>query len=254
MTWLASHRGQGELLRRALGSKNASEAIERFHQAFIVGAASQGVTGADAEAVFDKLRAFGGYSFPKSHAAAFAVLVYQSAWLKHYHPVAFYIGLLNNQPMGFWSPAVLVNDARRHGIQILPVDVNLSDARCSVAGKHIRLGFNYIDKMGKTASQRLLTARAGEAFVGLKDFCQRTHLPRRIVENLIRVGAMDSWGQPRRALLWEFGKLRYPVEPLELVYPDDGVALPAMNTLETIQADYEILGAIHPTASDGCLP
>ena len=97
--------GQGEQLRRALGSKRASEAIDRFHEQFVEGALLKGVEQAIADAVFDSLRAFGGYSFPKSHAAAFAVLVYQSAWLKHYHPAAFYVGLLNNQPMGFWSPS-----------------------------------------------------------------------------------------------------------------------------------------------------
>src|SRR5262249_10639901 len=124
--------GEGELLRRALGAKRAEEAIERFHDSFLAGAAANGVDSATAELVFDKLRAFGGYSFAKSHAATFAVLVYRSAWLKLYYPLAFYTALLNNQPMGFWSPAVIVNDAKRHSISVSRVDVNRSQARSIV--------------------------------------------------------------------------------------------------------------------------
>jgi error-prone DNA polymerase len=91
--------GQGEQLRRALGSKRADQAIDRLHDAFVAGAQAKGVSAAIANAVFDQLRAFGGYAFPKSHAAAFAVIVYQSAWLKCYYPAAFFCAILNNQPM-----------------------------------------------------------------------------------------------------------------------------------------------------------
>ena len=95
--------GQGEQLRRALGAKQATEQLEKFRAAFLAGAAANGVAADVAEAVFRQLLAFGGYSFAKSHASAFAVLVYQSGWLKKYHPRAFYAALLNNQPMGFWN-------------------------------------------------------------------------------------------------------------------------------------------------------
>src|SRR4030095_15242830 len=132
--------GQGEQLRRALGAKRAPQAIERLRGAFLPGARRRGVSEPIAAAVFDRLRAFGSYSFPKSHAAAFAVLVYQSAWLKHYHPASFYTGLLNNHPMGFWSPSVIINDAKRHHLRVLPVEVNMSEARCSVQDGAIRLG------------------------------------------------------------------------------------------------------------------
>ena len=107
--------GQGDLLRRALGSKRATEAIDRLTTAFVSGAVARDVPAAIAEQVFDALRAFGGYSFAKSHAAAFAMLVYRSAWLKTYHPQAFYAALLNHQPMGFWQPAIVANDAKRRG-------------------------------------------------------------------------------------------------------------------------------------------
>jgi error-prone DNA polymerase len=110
--------GQGEQLRRALGGKQGAARLTQLQDAFRDGAAANGVSRAIADAVWTQLAAFGGYAFPKSHAAAFAVLVYQSAWLKRYHPDVFLTGLLNHQPMGFWPPAVLVRDARRHGVRV----------------------------------------------------------------------------------------------------------------------------------------
>jgi len=117
---------------------------------FLAGAQSRGASSAVAGAVFNQLKAFGGYSFPKSHAAAFAVLVYQSAWLKVYYPVAFYTALLNHQPMGFWSPAVIVHDAKHHGIAIRPVDINRSHERCTVEDGALRLGLNYVPPTRQT--------------------------------------------------------------------------------------------------------
>jgi len=233
--------GQGEQLRRALSAKRAGEEIERFREAFIQGAQARGVPEDMAEAVFTQLKAFGGYSFPKSHAAAFAVLVYQSAWLKRYHPAALYCALLNHQP-GFWSPAVLVGDARRHGVHVLPVDIYHSQSRCTVEGGAIRLGFAYVNGLGEAGIQQILTARHVRPFTDLADFCRRTRLPRRVVENLILVGAMDDWTIPQRKLLWELGKLRYHEEELDLTFPDDGVALPALSRAEAMGAEYEVLG------------
>ena len=234
--------GQGEMLRRALGHKRGEEAIQRLRDTFLEGAQQRGVPGAVAEEVFARLQAFGGYSFPKSHAAAFAVLVYQSAWLKCYYPAAFYAALLNNQPMGFWSPAVLVGDARRHAIRVLPVDIQRSRAKCVVAGDGIRLGLNYVKGLGAASITRLEEARKTKAFGGLRDFCRRTRLPRRVVENLILAGAMDGWTAARRTLLWELGKLRYREEELDLVLPDDGVELLPLSQAEAIAAEYDLLG------------
>ena len=234
--------GQGELLRRALGAKNATEAIETFHEAFVEGAWAQGVAREVAEDVFNRLRAFGGYSFPKSHAAAFAVLVYRSGWLKVYYPAAFYAALLNHQPMGFWSPAVVVNDARRHNMQVLPVDLHRSQARCTVVEGGLRLGFNYVKGMGEASITRLVEARLAGPFADLGDFCRRTRLPLRVVENLVLAGAFDGWAIPRRKLLWELGKLRYTAEELDLVFPDDGVTLPELSTTEKFALEWSLLG------------
>ncbi len=234
--------GRAEFLRRALGKKRAEEEVERLRAEFLRGAEARGVPTAVAEQVFAQLKAFGSYSFPKSHAASFAVLVYQSAWLKRYHPLAWYAAILNNRPMGFWSPAVVVNDAKRHGIGILPVAVNRSQAECVVTDGGIRLGFGYVQGLGPAGIGRLEEARNKGAFTGLSDFCRRTRLPRRVVENLILVGAMDAWQMPRRKLLWELGKLRYHEEELDLVLSDDGVALPPLSRAEEMGAEYGLLG------------
>jgi len=234
--------GQGEQLRRALGKKDARAAVAAFEEAFIAGARARGVPQAVAEDVFAQLQAFGGYSFPKSHAAAFAVLVYQSAWLKRYHPVAFYTALLNHQPMGFWSAAVLVGDARRHGVRVLSVDIAHSGARCTVEGETIRLGLNYVTGLGEAGIRRILAARAKRPFTGLTDFCRRTRLPRRVVEDLIRVGAMEGWGVSRRKLLWDLGTLRYREEELDLVFPDESVTWVPFTPAERVTAEYAVLG------------
>lgn len=234
--------GQGEQLRRALGAKRASEEIERFHAAFLEGAQANGVEQIIASGIFDTLRAFGGYSFPKSHAAAFAVLVYQSAWLKRYHPQAFYAALLDNQPMGFWSPAVIVNDAKRHGIDVLPVDINLSGTGCQIEGSSIRLGYSQVKGLGDAAVEKIVAAKVDDCFSDLSDFCKRTQLPRRQVENLILAGAMDVWGKTRRKLIWELGKLSYREDELELNFPEDDVSFPPVPTLEIMGIEYEMLG------------
>lgn len=234
--------GQGEQLRRALGSKRSLEEIERLRAAFVAGAVGKGVTEDIAETVFDKLKAFGLYSFPKSHAAAFSVLVYQSGWLKRYHPAAFYTALLNNQPMGFWSPAVIVHDAKHHGVPVLPPDINISNGQCMVEGDGIRMGLEYVKRLGEATVERVLAQRQAGKFRDLHDFCRRTRLPRLLVESLIASGAMDAWRIPRRQLLWKLGRLDYQTETFEFEYPEDGVVLPQLSRTEAVGMEYGMLG------------
>jgi len=243
--------GQGEQLRRALGANRGAAAIAPFRDAFRAGAIARGVAPHIADAVFRQLEAFGGYSFPKSHAAAFAVIVYQSAWLKYYYPAAFLVGLLNNQPMGFWPMAILVRDARRHGVRVLPVDIHTSAARCLLVGESVRLGLNYVLGLGATGAQRIIDAREARSFADLVDFCRRTRLPRRLVEHLILAGACDGWGERRRQLLWELGTLRYEVEELDLPIPTSAVDLPPLAPDEVHDLQMGLLGLSteeHPLA------
>jgi error-prone DNA polymerase len=236
--------GEGELLRRALGRKNAPEAVAAFEARFIAGAAANGVDVQVAADVFDRLRAFGAYSFPKSHAAAFAVLVYQSAWLRLYHPRAFYVALLNNQPMGFYSPATIIYDAMRRGLAVHPVDLHRSGARCTVCEDGLRLGLNYIRGLGQAAIEAII---AGRPYGSLHDFCRRLRLPERLVENLIMAGAMDAWGG-RRDLIWQLGAIHY--EPaLDLALEAIVADLPALTDDEAREHEVYASGVItgdHP--------
>jgi len=234
--------GQGELLRRALGSKRPAEAVEEFYDAFIQGAMARGADQTTAEHIFDRLRAFGGYSFPKSHAAAFAVVVYQSAWLKRYYPAAFYLGLLNNQPMGFWSPAILVNDARRHGLAVRRVDINKSEYKYRVEGGDIRLGFSCVNGFGEANRNIIAEARGDQPFADLKDFTRRVYLPRRVIENLIAAGAMDGWKISRRELLWSLGMMRSNASALDLDFGTDPVQLPKLTQAEQTGMEYSVTG------------
>jgi error-prone DNA polymerase len=243
--------GQGELLRRALGRKDAAQEMSRLRQAFAADATGRGVSPAVAGKVFGQLEAFGSYSFAKSHAAAFAVIVYQSAWLKRYHPIPFYVALLNNQPMGFWSPAVLLNDARRHGIAVLPASINDSVAGYVPAGRGLRIGLATVKGLGQSGAGRIVAARGARPFASLPDFCRRTRLPRRLVETLIVAGAMDEVregkegeGSGRRGLLWQLGLLDYEEETLLAAQeppaaPDE---LPPLAPLEIMAGELRVMG------------
>ncbi len=233
--------GQGELLRRALGAKEAETAIRQFQADFLAGAQQKGVPPDVAEQVFDQLAAFGSYSFAKSHAAAFAVIVYQSAWLKRYHFEAYYAALLNTRP-GFWPPSILVNEMQRRGGTVLGVDIHRSQATCTLEGEAIRLGLAYVKGLGEGQIEKIVACRQERPFTDLTDFCRRTGIARRLVERLVLAGAMDEWGEPRRQLVWQLGTLSYKEEGLPL--PDElpDLTLPPLSQAEQLLAEQSVLG------------
>ena len=233
--------GEADVLRRAMSRKRSVEAIEQLRERFMQGALARGVDAASADRIFASLQGFAQYGFCKSHAAGFALICYQSAWLKHYYPVEFYCALLNYQPMGFYRPEVVVHDAQRHGVRVLPVDANRSDATCRVEEGGVRLGFRYVKEMGERAVERILDERQRGGFRSLEDFCLRTGLPDGVVENLVLAGAFDFCGCSRRKLLWRLGLVakRSPGE-LPLEAPDAGVALAEMSPLEEMRCDYSV--------------
>src|SRR5437868_13169583 len=136
--------GEAEGLRRAMSRKRSAEAIEALRPRFIEGALGQGVSDELANTVYDKLVGFSGFGFPKSHSAAFALLAYQSAWLRHHYPAEFLCALLNAQPMGFYPPASLVRDGQRRGVEVRPPDVNSSEGKCAVEDGAVRVGIGYV--------------------------------------------------------------------------------------------------------------
>jgi error-prone DNA polymerase len=202
--------GEAEGLRRAMSRKRSEEAIEAFRERFVEGAVRNGVEPKTADTVYDKLAAFSGFGFPKSHAAAFGLLAYQSAWLRHHYPAEFLCSLLNAQPMGFYPPSSLVRDAQRRGVEVRPPDVNLSEVRCTWDEGAVRMGIEYVKSVGKDDAEAVVAEReANGLFAGVGDLARRVPLDARELEALLRSGACDRWGK-RRDLLWELGLVNRP--------------------------------------------
>lgn len=248
---------EADQLRRAMGSKRSTEKMLALRHRLMSGMAANGITGELAEDVYHKLEAFSSYGFPESHSISFAYLVYASSYLKRYYPAAFTAALLNNQPMGFYSPMSLVNDARRHDVTVRGVDANLSGVKAALepapgryARTHphssphpqpaLRLGLAGVRDLGEAAAARIATERAGHgAYQNLEDFVRRTGLSRAALEALATAGAFACFGLTRRQALWQAGSLAGTTEAhLPGTFGADRVpALPAMTPVEQTFAD-----------------
>ena len=255
--------GEAEGLRRAMSRKRSHDALEAYRGRFVAGAGEKGVDAAIADAVFDKLVGFSGFGFPKAHAAAFGLLAYQSQWLRRHHPAEFLCALLNAQPMGFYPPATLVRDAQRRGVEVLPPDVNASEARCVIEQLAVRIGISYVTSVGADEAEALVAERdENGSFRDIGDLARRTQLSRDGLEALVKGGACDGLGDRRRDLLWELGLALRPLSvpgtkgeakqlPLSL---DPTAATPALRDLtrwERMLADYRHTGlsvGTHPLA------
>ncbi len=210
--------GQAEGLRRAMSRKRSKEAMRSYRDAFLEGARQRGVEEDKAEKVFRQVVAFSEFGFPKSHAAAFALLAYQSAWLRHYFPTEYTVALFNNQPMGFYSLDALARDARRNGVRTFLPDVNRSGVHCTAEGGDLRVGLGFVRGWGERVAQQVVEERESHgSYRSLVDFLRRTPaaLKRPAVENLIWVGGMDGLGLTRRELLWQTGLWLGPEEERE---------------------------------------
>ena len=197
---------EGDLLRRAMTHERSLEEMDEIGRTFVEKAVARGVPRDAAEETFRQLRGFAAYGFNKAHAACFAVVCNASAWLKAHYPAEFFCGIMNNQPMGFYSPRVVLNDARRWGLAVLPVDVNASVTGFSVErdGHALRAGLDYVKEMSRAAGAAIVAERAperGGPYRSLPDFCRRTRVSVEIVINLVRVGAFDALGTRREELL-----------------------------------------------------
>jgi error-prone DNA polymerase len=198
--------GEAEGLRRAMSRKRSEAAIQAYHDRFVEGALAKGVPRETAELVFTKINGFASFGFPKSHAAAFALLAYQSAWLRNRYPAEFLCALLNAQPMGFYPPSSLVRDAQRRGVEVRPPDIARSDAKCRIEGDAVRVGLAYVRGLGQEPAEALVAERTqGGPFQGVRDLAQRAPVDRPGLEALVVSGACDSFGWPRRQLLWRLG-------------------------------------------------
>ena len=234
--------GEANKLRKAMGRKNGFVELQKWRGRFTAGAQVKGIGETTANKIFDLIGGFAEFGFCKSHAMSFALLCYRSAFLKHYYPEAFYCALLNNQPMGFYQPEVIINDAKRHNVTILPVDINKSLWQCGVEDKRIRLGFRYVKEMGEDRAGKIIAARLRGAFASLREFCIRTRLDKESIQNLVAVGAFDGIDRSRRHLLWELGALQIAgVHGIDLCVSEK-VALDDMTVKEETMVDYSIQG------------
>jgi error-prone DNA polymerase len=237
-----------------MSRKRSLAAMEAYREKFLLGAAARGVAPEVAVTVFQNLLGFAEFGFPKSHGVAFALLAYHSTWLRRYYAPEFFCALFNSQPMGFYPPHVLTNDAKRHNVDILRPDINASEARCTVEQSAVRVGFHYVKHVGEAGGARVEEERrrAGP-YASLFDFVQRTGLPRRATEALIQVGAFDVFGLNRRELIWQLGLfcdgmqqsvLRMPRQRqlrLSLPTEQDEVPLRDFSPYERMTADYALI-------------
>lgn len=256
--------GEADQLRRAMGAWRRPGVIDQFRRKLIDGMSANGLSAEYAEAVFKQIRGFGDYGFPESHAASFALLVYVSAWLKYHYPAAFTAALLNSQPMGFYGPAQLVRNAREHGVDVLPTDVNSSMWECTLerAAGHsqeslsLRLGFNMLSGLASGQVEPILRTRRDGPFRSIDDFARRTGLSRAAITRLAKADAFGSLGIDRRAALWESLGQNPKELPLFDAMARKGVKdnvpqrpasenapfLPPMSPAEEVLADYRTAG------------
>jgi error-prone DNA polymerase len=249
--------GQAEALRRAMSRRRSRELMEGFWEEFRDGAGQRGVDEATAERVFSQVVAFSEFGFPKSHAAAFGLLAYQSTWLRHYYPVEYYTALFNNQPMGFYSLDTLGRDAARHGVDVKLPDVNRSDVLCSVESDTIRVGLGFLREWGLDVAEEVTVERERNGlYVSLADLVRRAppRLARSAIENLVWVGGCDSFGLTRRELLWQVGlwlppktdqpsrnRVRRQLE-LPLNHPYENMRFASVPADQRLVAEYQVLG------------
>ena len=256
--------GQSEALRRAMSRRRSHDLIGGFWDEFRQGALARGVSEATAEKVFGQVIAFSEFGFPKSHAAAFGLLAYQSAWLRHYHPVEYYVGLFNNQPMGFYSIDALGRDAMRNGIEMRLPDVNQSDVWCTVeegAGSTeqgaVRIGLGFVRHWSEETTTATVEEREQHGpFRSVGDFVRRAppRLKRTAIEALMWVGGCDGFGLTRRELLWQVGLWLPPKASrsgdgrgrrqleLALSHPHEHLPFGGLAAHERLLAEYATLG------------
>ncbi|MBI3456616.1 MAG: error-prone DNA polymerase [Candidatus Rokubacteria bacterium] len=206
--------GEAEELRRALGFRRSEARMQAVERKLRAGMTRNGITGPATEEIVRAITSFAEYGFPESHAASFALLAYASAYLKVRYPAQFYAALLNNQPMGFYHPATIVQDAQRHGQEIRPVDVSRSDWPSAVEDGAVRLGLMTVKGLREAVARRLVGARRARPFDSVDDLVARAGLAREELTTLAGIGALEPLGLTRRGALWEAERAARPPGPL----------------------------------------
>jgi error-prone DNA polymerase len=252
--------GEAEELRRAMGFKRSEKRMADIEVRLRAGMTRNGITGKAQEDIVRSITSFALYGFPESHAASFALIAYASAYLKCHHLAEFTCALLNNQPMGFYAPAIVIKDAQRHGLRVLPVDVTCSLWECTVGApsgsvRCLRLGLRYARGLREEAARALLRARDARSFTSVDDLAVRVReLRKNELNRLAEIGALNGLEkQHRRDTLWQAQRAILPVGPLLAPLEETGEPSPLvpMSTEERLWADYRGTGVTvgkHPMA------
>ena len=239
--------GQADQLRRAMASWGKNGDLEQFREKLVNGMLNKGHAKDFAERLFEQIKGFGSYGFPESHSASFALLVYISSWLKLYHPAAFYAGLLNSQPMGFYSPSQLVQDARRHNIQVLPVCIkrsgwshcvektpSQSDAGLTVPA--LRLGLRLVKGLSEESAKRIEASRRLKPFYSVNDVRHRNLMSSGELRKLINADAFHTFDQNRRRAYWHALQCD---DGFNTQIPTDATFIPELTSGDALLSDYQ---------------
>ncbi|WP_102944840.1 error-prone DNA polymerase [Stenotrophomonas sp. VV52] len=243
--------GEADALRRSMAAWKRHGGLEPHRDKLLAGMATRGYSREYGERLFEQIKGFGSYGFPESHAASFALITYVSCWLKCHHPTAFAASLINSQPLGFYTPDQILQDARRHGVPVLPVDVRHSDWDCTLvpaaqgdALPGIRLGLRMVDGFSEEVALAVMQARSRYPFDSVADLSQRARLDRRHQGLLADAGALKGLSGHRHRARWDVSGVEKPLPLFEAVRAtaEAEVPLPAPSAFEDMQADYNSTG------------
>jgi error-prone DNA polymerase len=232
--------------------------VHKFEEPLIQGMLANGYRGEFAHAIFQQILGFGEYGFPESHAYSFALLAYASSWLKCHEPACFLAAMLNSQPMGFYAPSQLIQDAQRHGVEVLPPDVCCSDwdsklgSDPNLPAPAVRLGLRLVGSLGEAGAQRIVQARSAAPFSGVEDLALRAQLDAKDLSALAAADALRSLAGHRRQQVWEASaQLRAPALLRQAPVNELPLELPPAHEGEDIYFDYAAMGLTlrrHPMA------
>ncbi len=245
--------GEADALRRAMAAWKRGGNLQQYERRLVDGMTARGYEPGFAQGVYEQIKGFSSYGFPESHAASFALLVYVSCWIKRHHPAEFLVAMLNSQPLGFYTPSQLVQDAKRHGVEVRPVDVVHSDWDCTLeGGGAVRLGLRLVSGLKAEAAERLTIARVSKPFSSTQDLARRAALDQPQMKLLAAADALMGLSGHRRQQVWDAAALRTAPELMKDAPIDEApLHLPEASEGEAIVWDYGSLGLTlrrHPLA------
>lgn len=232
--------GESDELRRAIGAWRSSGDIHRMGKKLIEGLLKSGLSMEFAQRIYQQIQGFAEYGFPESHSASFALLAYASSYLKCHHPAEFTCSLVNSQPLGFYSNHTLLDDARRHGVAILPIHPNISEWDCTIEDGAIRLGWRCVHGLSEAHAQEMIQKRNTQPFQSLSDFMWRAPIRKDVLQRAAMAGIFECFGFDQRHALWRVLEHQLIQSSKDEAQPE---LFPQLETYEAIQQDYNCFGA-----------